>query len=37
MDFIPKKIDDYVIEHSENEPELLQELNRETWQKIEAN
>jgi predicted O-methyltransferase YrrM len=34
MDFIPKQIDDYVVKHSENEPELLQELNRETWQKV---
>lgn len=34
MDFVPKQIDDYVVKHSENEPELLQELNRETWQKV---
>lgn len=34
MDFIPKQIDDYVVKHSENEPEILQELSRETWQKI---
>ncbi|OIQ37523.1 MAG: methyltransferase [Bacteroidetes bacterium MedPE-SWsnd-G1] len=34
MDFLPEKIDNYVTEHSENEPQLLQELNRETWQKI---
>ncbi len=34
MHFIPEELDDYVIAHSENEPELLQELNRETYQKI---
>ncbi|HMC01438.1 MAG TPA: hypothetical protein VKN14_10435, partial [Flavobacteriaceae bacterium] len=34
MNFIPEKIDDYVVKHSENEPELLQQLNRETNQKI---
>lgn len=34
MHFIPEKIDDYVIKHSENEPELLQQLTRETYQKI---
>lgn len=30
MEFIPQKIDDYVCAHSENEPELLYDLNRET-------
>ena len=34
MDIIPQKIDDYVVEHSENEPQLLKQLNRETWQTI---
>ena len=34
MHFIPENIDDYVVNHSEDEPELLQELNRETYQKI---
>lgn len=34
MHFIPKELDDYVINHSEDEPELLQELTRETYQKI---
>lgn len=34
MHFIPDELDDYVVAHSENEPELLQELNRETNQKI---
>jgi len=36
MDFLPKKIDDYVVAHSQEEPELLQELARETWQKVLA-
>lgn len=34
MDFLPEKIDDYVVAHSQEEPQLLKELNRETWQKI---
>ena len=34
MHFIPEELDDYVVIHSEDEPELLQELNRETYQKI---
>ena len=34
MHFIPEKLDDYVVAHSENEPELLQQLTRETFQKI---
>lgn len=34
MHFIPEDIDDYVVAHSENEPEILQQLNRETYQKI---
>lgn len=34
MDFLPEKIEDYVIAHSENEPPLLKELSRETWQKV---
>ena len=34
MDFLPKTLDQYVVSHSEDEPELLQELNKETWQKI---
>ena len=34
MHFIPKGIDDYVVKHSEGEPELLQQLTRETYQKI---
>lgn len=34
MNFLPKDLDNYVVDHSQNEPELLQELNRETNQKI---
>jgi predicted O-methyltransferase YrrM len=34
MDFLPEKINDYVIAHSQAEPDLLQELSRETWQKV---
>ncbi|MCX7550779.1 O-methyltransferase [Xanthomarina sp. F2636L] len=34
MHFLPEKIDEYVVAHSETEPELLQQLTRETYQKI---
>ncbi len=34
MHFIPQKLDDYIVKHSEDEPELLQQLDRETYQKI---
>lgn len=34
MDFVPEKIEAYVLAHSQPEPELLQQLNRETWQKV---
>ena len=34
MHFIPDALDDYVVAHSEKEPELLQQLTRETYQKI---
>jgi predicted O-methyltransferase YrrM len=34
MHFLPEKIDDYVVRHSEDEPELLKQLSRETHQKI---
>lgn len=36
MYFIPDNLDNYVVEHSQEEPKLLQELNRETWQKVLA-
>ena len=34
MHFLPEKLDSYVVTHSENEPVLLEELTRETYQKI---
>ncbi|KAA5824151.1 O-methyltransferase [Algibacter amylolyticus] len=34
MHFITEELDNYVVAHSENEPELLQQLTRETYQKI---
>ncbi|AFL79990.1 putative O-methyltransferase [Aequorivita sublithincola DSM 14238] len=36
MDFLPEKLNDYVEKNSQPEPELLQKLNRETWQKMIA-
>ncbi len=34
MHFIPEALDQYVVQHTEQEPELLQQLTRETYQKI---
>ncbi len=34
MHFLPEKIDDYVVEHSQKEPQILKELSKETWQKV---
>lgn len=34
MHFISEELDDYVVAHSEKEPELLEQLTRETYQKI---
>ena len=34
MNFLPEKIDEYVIAHSQQEPKVLQELSKETWQKV---
>lgn len=34
MNFLPEKIDNYATAHSQTEPELLQQLNRETWNKV---
>lgn len=34
MNFLPDALDDYVVAHSEDEPALLQQLTRETYQKI---
>ncbi len=36
MNFLPEKIDTYIENHSQAEPELLQQLTRETWQKVLA-
>ena len=34
MHFLPEKIDEYVVKHSQQEPQILQDLTRETWQKV---
>ncbi|MBP2832152.1 O-methyltransferase [Aquimarina sp. U1-2] len=34
MHFLPEELDTYIINHTEEEPELLQKLTRETYQKI---
>ena len=34
MRFLPEIIDNYISNHTETEPKLLQELNKETWQKV---
>ena len=34
MYFLPDKLDEYIVQHSEQEPELLQQLTRETYQKV---
>lgn len=34
MHFLSEDLDRYIVTHSENEPELLQQLTRETYQKI---
>ncbi len=34
MHFISEELEKYIAEHSENEPQLLVELNRETHQKV---
>jgi predicted O-methyltransferase YrrM len=34
MDFLPEDIDNYVVNHSEDEPKILKELTKETWQKV---
>jgi len=34
MDFLPKAIEEYAMAHSQKEPELLQQLSKETWQKV---
>jgi predicted O-methyltransferase YrrM len=34
MHFLPENLDAYVVAHSEDEPELLKQLTRETFQKV---
>ena len=34
MDFLDPEIDQYAQKHSQDEPDLLKELNRETWTKV---
>lgn len=34
MHFIPEDLEAYIVNHSDEEPELLQQLTRETYQKI---
>ena len=34
MDFIDKALDDYCVNHTQPEPELLKALSKETWQKV---
>lgn len=34
MNFLPENIDQYVMNHSQKEPQVLQELSKETWQKV---
>jgi caffeoyl-CoA O-methyltransferase len=36
MDFLPEEIEAYVEAHTQSEPDLLAQLNNETWQKIVA-
>lgn len=34
MNFLPENIDNYTVSHSEDEPKLLKQLTKETWQKV---
>ncbi|MBT3417568.1 MAG: methyltransferase domain-containing protein [Flavobacteriales bacterium] len=34
MEFLPKKIENYAAKFTQNESEILSELNRETWAKV---
>jgi len=34
MNFLDPKLDNYVVEHTENEPNALAQLNRKTWLEI---
>lgn len=34
MEFLPKELDDYIKNHTQDESDLLADLNRETWLKV---
>lgn len=34
MHFLPENIENYVVNHSQQEPSILKELSKETWQKV---
>jgi len=34
MEFLPEQIEEYAIKHTEKEPQLLADLNRETWANV---
>jgi len=34
MFFLPQDLDDYIVAHSQDEPEILRDLTRETYQKV---
>jgi len=34
MEFLPETIVDYITHHTTDEPDLLKELNHETWEKV---
>lgn len=34
MDFLPEHIEQYALDHSDEESDLLKRLHRETWQKV---
>lgn len=34
MNFLPEELDAYVVSHSQSEPQVLQDLSKETWQKV---
>lgn len=34
MFFLPKNLDDYIVNHSEDEPQILKDLTRETYLKV---
>ncbi len=34
MHFLPQNLDDYIVSHSQDEPQILKDLTRETYQKV---